>query len=65
MLTMAPTDPHNCRVALRAARDSASISDEMTNYDVWQAAVALKSMCERQGKFGKITNLGNSSLQES
>ena len=34
-------------------------------YDIWQAAVAIESMCGRFGKIGSVKHLGNGGFSSS
>ncbi|KAL9576214.1 MAG: hypothetical protein Q9212_007287 [Teloschistes hypoglaucus] len=50
--------PQNCRFCVRAYGTDPSVRDQMTRFDAWQAAVALKGMCARFSKRGEFVQMG-------
>ncbi|KAL8635813.1 MAG: hypothetical protein Q9228_006735 [Teloschistes exilis] len=52
--------PANCRYRVHAYGTDLTVQDQMTRFDAWQAAVALKGMCARFSKRGEFVQMGTS-----
>ncbi|KAL8686395.1 MAG: hypothetical protein Q9218_007136 [Villophora microphyllina] len=50
--------PQNCRFRVRAYSAASTVRDQMTHFDAWQAAVALKGMCARFNQGGHFVQMG-------
>ncbi|KAL8628173.1 hypothetical protein Q9189_006109 [Teloschistes chrysophthalmus] len=50
--------PQNCRFRVRAYGTDPGVRDQMTRFDAWQAAVALKGMCARFSRRGDFVMMG-------
>ncbi|KAL8664201.1 MAG: hypothetical protein Q9202_003279 [Teloschistes flavicans] len=50
--------PQNCRFRVRAYSTDPTVRDQMTRFEAWQAAVALKGMCARLNKRGNYVEMG-------